>query len=513
MRPRLFIFGIDGGTFDLVDGLVAQGHLPNLAALLARGASAGMDCTWPSHTAPGWASLVTARAPGYHGIYQFFDTQEPSYRARVVGSSDYGCATLWDWLALQGWTLGLINVPMSHPPRQLPGYQITWPLSNTIRYSCPHTLLGELANHGVHFQSDLATMYRGNHAYIHEALGNIRARLRSLEYLLTRHPVDAVMFVLTEVDRVCHHYWHFSDPAHPQFVTNAESAYQTAIRDIYKAVDDALGQALRLIPEEATVVVVSDHGFGPGYESFSIQRFLEETGYLKTRPIAGGDHMSAKRQSASWFSDGGRELDWAGTRLYMPVPGSFGLNVNLRGRQRQGVVDERERAGLLEEVSAVLADVKSPTMMTPAFARILLREEAYPGPLCERAPDLLLVPRDESLMVEPSLEGNTWGLSYQTGLHRYVGMWIHASPRVRAGRLTRNIQITDVAPTLLGDLGMSIPDFMRGQAHEDILTHTPRRVHGDLHPPPWAPQQEETGLSEVEEDEATSERLRKMGYL
>lgn len=513
MQPRLFIFGIDGGTFDLMDGLVSEGRLPNLGALLARGASAGMDCTWPSHTAPGWASLVTACAPGHHGIYQFFDTQEPSYRARVLGSSDYGCATLWDWLALQGWTLGLINIPMSHPPRQLPGYQITWPLSNTLRYSCPHTLLGELANQGAHFQSDLATMYRGDPAYIYEALGNVRARIRSLEYLLARHPVDAVMFVITEVDRVCHHYWHFSDPAHPQFVADAESAHQTAIRDIYQAVDDALGQALRLIPEEATVVVVSDHGFGPGRESFSVQRYLEEAGYLKTRPLAGGGVKTLKRQSASWFADGGRELDWARTRLYMPVPGSFGLNVNLRGRQRQGIVHEHERVRLLEEVSALLSGVESPTMMAPAFARVLLREEIYSGPLCERAPDLLLIPRDESLMVESSLEGKTWGLSYQTGLHRYVGMWIHASPRVRAGRLTRNIQITDVVPTLLADLGLSIPDFMRGQAHEDILTHASRCARGDLHMPPWVPPQHAMGLSEVEEDEATSERLRKMGYL
>jgi predicted AlkP superfamily phosphohydrolase/phosphomutase len=515
MQPKFFIFGIDGGTFDLIEPLIAENLLPNLAALLARGASARMDCTWPPHTGPGWTSLVTSCYPGHHAIYQFFAMQESDYRARVVGSNDYGCSTVWEWLALQGWTMGIINIPMSHPPRSLPGYQITWPLSNTLRYCSPHTLLGEMANHGAHFQSDLATMYRGDLNYIHEALDNVEARLRSLKYLLAHHPVDAAMIVFTEVDRVCHHYWHFSDPTHPQFTPDADEAYRSAIRDIYQAVDHALGEALRLIPEESTVVVVSDHGFGAGRESFSVHRHLEQAGWLKTRaavesPAAGSNGHA---EVASWFKEGGREIDWERTRLYMPVPGGFGLNVNLKGRQRQGIVDETDRLGLLQEASELLRAVKSPSTGEAAFARVILREEAYPGPMCAQAPDLLLIPQDESLMVVPSLTGETWGLSQQTGLHRYEGMWIHASPRTRAGRLARNVHITDVVPTLLADLEMSVPEFMQGDTRREIFLHDApgrSREHAPYTP---SPQPEDGSISEAEEDELTFTRLREMGYL
>ena len=409
MRPKLFIFGIDGGSFDLIEPLIAENLLPNLAALLARGASAHMDCTWPPHTGPGWTSLVTGCHPGRHAIYQFFDTQERGYGARLVGSNDYGCPTVWEWLAQKGWTTGLVNVPMSHPPRALPGYQITWPLSNTLRYSSPHGLLAELANNGAHFQSDLTTMYRGDLSYIHEARENVGARLRSLRYLLARHPADAVMIVFTEVDRVCHHYWHFSDPDHPQFVPDAEEAYRTAIRDIYGEVDKALGEALQLIPEDSTVVVVSDHGFGPGGDSFSVHRYLEDAGMLATRDV---DESRAgeegREQVAGWFREGGREVDWLRTKVYMPVPGAYGLNVNLKGRQRHGIVDERDRLSVLEETAELMRAVRRPSTGEAAFARVLLREEAYPGPMCPQAPDLLLVPRDESLMVVLTPVGETW---------------------------------------------------------------------------------------------------------
>jgi predicted AlkP superfamily phosphohydrolase/phosphomutase len=512
MRPKFFIFGIDGGTLDIVEPLIAENLLPNLAGLLARGASARMDCTWPPHTGPGWTSLVTACPPGYHGIYQFFDSQEPDYKARVIGSNDFGCPTVWEWLARQGWELGLINIPMSHPPQKLPGYQITWPLSNTLRYSSPHTLLAEMASHGAHFQSDLATMYRGDLNYIHEALDNVKARLRSLEYLLAHHPVDGVMVVFTEVDRVCHHYWHFSDPAHPKFIADAPAAYRLAIRNIYQAIDDALGEALRLIPEDSTIVVVSDHGFGPGYESFSIHRYLEEAGLLATRSVNSSGNSHEENHIADWFKNDNKEIDWTRTRIYMPVPGGFGLNVNLKGRQKHGVVGERDRLNLLRETAELLREVKVPLTGSPAFARVMIRNDAYPGPQCSKAPDLLLVPQDESLMVGPSLADETWGWSPQTGLHRYEGMWIHASPNIQSGRLDHNINIIDVAPTLLSDINVSIPQFMRGRLQSDAFFDVlPKAKPGHSLLP--AHQTDDVIISEAEEDELTFKRLREMGYL
>ncbi|MGW2548312.1 alkaline phosphatase family protein, partial [Kitasatospora sp. NPDC001574] len=125
--PRALVIGIDGGTFDVIDPLIERGLLPNIAGLLRTSAVGRTTCTWPAHTAPGWSTFVTAGQPGKHGIYQFYDTQEPDYRARVTQAGDLGRSSAWDWLAAQEYTLGLINIPMSHPPADLPGYQITWP--------------------------------------------------------------------------------------------------------------------------------------------------------------------------------------------------------------------------------------------------------------------------------------------------------------------------------------------------------------------------------------------------
>lgn len=508
-RTKALIIGIDGGTYDVIDPLVAAGRLPNLAGLLARGISATTTTTWPAHTAPGWTSLLTACQPGGHGIYQFFDTQDPAYRATARQSTDAGRSTAWSWLARAGHTLGLVNIPMSHPPADLPGYQITWPLTHTLRYCRPPELLGELRRQGAHVQPDLATMFRGDMDYVEQALGHVEARTRATVTLMRDRPADVVMVVYTEVDRVCHHYWQYGDPAHPRHGGgDAPAGWRDAIARIHEAVDTAIGRLLAEVDDDTVVVVVSDHGSGAGRYELCVNGLLADAGLLATRPAAAGDGTQA-----SWFTEGGRTVDFTRTVAYTPVPGSFGINLNLAGRQRDGVVAPADRERVLAELQALLAGVERPDGGR-AFRAVLPRDVAYPGPHLASAPDLLLIPRDEDIVVNAGLGSGTgaWRDSGQSGLHRYAGMWLHASPRVRAGRVASTVSIVDVLPTLLTELGVGWPATVHGAP-------VPGAFGADVRGP--APVEcDDPVLSEVaaapageSEDDYTASRLREMGYI
>lgn len=509
--PRALIIGIDGGDFAAIDPLVERGLLPNIAGLLRRSASADTMCTWPAHTAPGWSTFVSASNPGGHGIYQFFDTQDRDYGATVSTADRLGRTSVWDWLAAQGYTLGLVNIPMSHPPEDLPGYQVTWPLEHTTRYCRPRTLLGELARNNAHFQSDLATMFRGDYAYFEQARANAGARGRSMSYLLKNHPTDVAMVVFTEVDRVGHHYWHYFDENHPRHEESPrESGWDEALRLTYEAVDAAIGELLDIVDEDTTVVLVSDHGLGVGRYAFSAHRLLEEAGLLNTVPA--GEETTGP--SASWFTSAGRQVDFARTRVYMPVPGSYGLNLNLRDRQRDGIVTEAERDRLIDEVTELLLAVEVPGG-GKVVRDVLPRELAYPGPHLESAPDLLVVPQDESVLLVPDLDVPIWKPSWQTGLHRYAGLWAQASPRTKPGRLGTPVTLTSAVPTLLADLGARWPSSVHGRPVEAVLTSDvdipapDPALDGEVRLPARVPTQ---GSSSTE-DEYTSNRLREMGYI
>ncbi len=509
-KTKAFIFGLDGGTWDLLDPLIDQGQLPAFAELRKTSASALTSTTWPAHTGPGWASFVNACMPGQHGVFQFFDTQEPSYRARITTTKDYGRQSCWQWITNKGITTGLVNIPMSHPALLLPGYQITWPLKQTTSYCSPASLLGDLARNGCYFRSDLATMYRGELTYIEHAFNFVSERMKAARHLLQNWSADIFQIVLTEADRVCHHYWQFSDPSHPLYTTDVPAHYITAINTIFKLIDAELGETLKILPDDCSVVVVSDHGFGPGHRSLAANTVLEKAGYLKTAVAA-----NALPDIASWFTEDGKTIDWENTRVYQPAPGSYGLNLNLRGRQAKGIVEDCDADRVLRDVTEVFKAIRIPETGKRAFQKILRREEAFPGPMMAHAPDLLLIPADERLMVTPSI-AEEWTWSYQTGLHRHEGMWMHRSPRTRAGRLPHRIRLIDVLPTLFEDLGFDASEAFQGKPISEIFSKT------TINSGSWAGTEPANvpvsgAILASSEDEyevaELTERLKAMGYL
>ena len=463
--------------------------------------------TWPAHTAPGWTTLVTARNPGGHGVFQFFDAQDAGYADRVLGTGDFGCTTVWDWLAQQGWSAGLINVPMSHPPRDLPGYQVTWPLVKTLRYCRPPGLLAGLARAGAPFKPDIAAMYTGDLSYIRSALEHVRARTRSIEHLLNHHPVDVVMAVITEIDRVCHFYWHFADPSHPCHVVPENSSWQHAIRSAYAAIDECFGTILDLVGEDVPILLVSDHGFGPGHLDFAMNAALAEAGLLATRPD------SDPGRYASWFHNGEVVVDFAQTKVYMPIPGCSAINVNLVGRQDEGTVTGDDAAALLAETAEILLAVRRPDTGARVFSSAVRREDAYPGAMCDDAPDLVLIPADEAVFVSPQFVGPTWSAPSQTGLHRHCGMWALRAPGLDPARRSSSVKLCDLMPTLLATLGLRFPVGIDGRPVQVGLS-----VSG---PVDFLPDAADTSpatapgsrIEDRDDDAVASAALRAMGYL
>ncbi len=260
---------------------------------------------------------------------------------------------------------------------------------------------------------------------------------------------------------------------------------------------------MKVLPDDCSVIVVSDHGFGSGHRSLAANSVLKNAGYLKTLP-----GVASLPDIASWFTEDGATIDWENTRVYMPVPGSYGLNLNLRGRQVRGTVDPQEAERILNEVTEVFRTIRIPETGKPAFLKIQRREEAYPGPMMDQAPDLLLIPADERLMVTPSM-GEQWTWSYQTGLHRHEGMWLHRSPNVKSGRLPHRIRLIDVLPTLFEDLGFDASEAFQGKPVSSIFSHaTPGALPDD-----W-PQDSSPAIEDEELEAADlTERLKAMGYL
>src|ERR1700686_2928559 len=131
------------------------------------------------------------------------------------------------------------------------------------------------------------------------------------------------------------------------------------------------------VDENTTLLVLSDHGFAPYRDSFNLNSWLLNNGYIVRKEGASGDPNET-------FAD----VDWNRTRAY--GLGLNGLYLNLRGREREGVVDPNQGDALLREIRQKLLEVRDPKDNSQVITRIDLASEAYQGPYARSGPDALV---------------------------------------------------------------------------------------------------------------------------
>ena len=68
---RVFLIGIDGATWDVMDPLLKAGRLPNLAALIDEGVRASLKSMIPTRSPALWTTIATGKDFDEHGISDF----------------------------------------------------------------------------------------------------------------------------------------------------------------------------------------------------------------------------------------------------------------------------------------------------------------------------------------------------------------------------------------------------------------------------------------------------------
>src|SRR5574337_541840 len=94
---------------------------------------------------------------------------------------------------------------------------------------------------------------------------------------------------------------------------------------VFQQVDEALPQLMDCLPHDTTVLILSDHGFGPLHWNVYLNNWLLEHGYLKL-----------KRSAATWLKRGtffGLGLTPESLYPWAERTGYLGRNAQLRHAQ------------------------------------------------------------------------------------------------------------------------------------------------------------------------------------
>ena len=279
-------------------------------------------------------------------------------------------------------------------------------------------------------------------------------RMRLLETELARFRRGLLFVYFGGADQVSHMLWRATEADHP---AGASPGHEDAIREIYRHLDTSLGRALEALgPDgDVTVIVLSDHGFASFRRAAHLNSWLRDQGWLRLRGDAktGGELF--------------RDVDWVRTRAY--GLGLNGLYLNLRGRERYGIVSPAERERIVRGISEKLLEWRDPDTGDAVVERVYRREEIYSDTYRDLAPDLMVGYSRGYRVSDVSALGEIPEALIEDNVKKWSGDHCIAHELVPGVLLANravegeNPGLEDVAPTVLTLLGVPVPEAMTGK--------------------------------------------------
>ena len=412
---------------------------------------------------------------------------------------------------------------MSYPPRPargFPGFYLGDFLSpaGAADFSSDPALFAELEREvGTYRPWSTATHDGGNEAAVIDDLtAFLDQHLRAIAFLMQRCPWDLLIFDLMATDRLGHELWHVWDRSH-RAARGRESelaALRPRFLEFWKTLDRGLETILDRLPADASLLIMSDHGFGPieWYVNFNVwlleQGFicLQDSFYVKQKHwcyrhgvtpewiygvmsrlglanhrvsrFRGKQSSRLDRLGESIFLSR-RHIDWSKTRAF--AQGNFGqICLNLEGRQSQGCVKPADARSLCNDLKAGLMEIPHPETGQPLVERVFERDEIYHGPFTGNAPDLTVVLRDWRYRTIGLHDFTTHRVISPafgpTGDHRMEGILIASGPAFRPGAAPSQANLLDIAPTVLHLLGVPVPDDLDGRILSELLDDSTRSI-------------------------------------
>lgn len=500
---KVLVIGLDGVPLDLIQRWADAGELPTLKRVLDEGASGRLRSTMPPTSAAAWSSFMTGRNPGRTGVYDFLYRQQDDYTFAPVNGRRRDGPTIWRLLSEAGRQVGVVNVPMSYPAEPVNGFMISgWMTPYRAReFSYPADIMTELesAIGDYHIYPQETFSEQRKEAYLAASHELLEMRTGAALHLMANKPWDFFMLVYFDTDRILHQLWHYLDEGHPwRNGSNAGDASEP-VRAYFRHLDACIGRLLRQAGDDTSLMIMSDHGMGSAHNMIVLNNWLLDNGWLHLKKGAAAhikhtlfqkgftlknlhqlvDRLGLARHAEykSLYSVDAilkrlflsfHDVDWSRTRAY-----SYGRHVgplflNVSGREPGGIIKpgpdyDRQRDKLAEQAQKM----RDPASGRELVGQVIYREDVYQGRHLEEAPDLILIPRNETdIFFGLSDFGSNQvvqSMYRYSGMHRDDGLIMMMGPNIRAGFGLEQTNIVDLAPTILQAMNVPIPGDMDGR--------------------------------------------------
>jgi len=533
---RTLLIGWDAADAELIEQWCLQGLLPNISRMKSQGTWARMQTTAEILHVSAWPSVFTGTTPDKHGLYHAY-VMYPGQQSPVRPRPDLSpFPFLWKHLSDQGKRCVIMDAFMTCPLQHFNGVQIVdwgswsrfWEPSIT-----PASLKQEMEKKfGPYPAEDHSKVGLAPppdcQGFQRRLLAAVEKKTEVVKWLMDKGDWDLFLVVFGEAHPAGHYFWHFDDPsygAHPQ---KGAGTLQHALRDIYVALDKALGEILQQADSRTTVFLLSCDGMGPNYSgSHILTDLLTRMALLNNQNIGKDGRLGEKPEGANkpgqsktdilstirnmiprrirvgvskallpryvneklslhWKTAG---ISWHQTRAFLIDNANEGyIRINLKGREPQGIVEPgKDYESFCEQIYQAAKGMINPASGELAASSVIKTDDVYRGPCRSHMPDVIIHWNEDAKVTTELLTENYglarsqepgWAVSpFYTGNHRPNAFAVIVGAGIPKGLVLEGASILDLAPTILARYGFEPPDYMDGKVLSEFMGHRSRADH------------------------------------
>jgi predicted AlkP superfamily phosphohydrolase/phosphomutase len=416
----LAVLQFDAVSVPRIERLLGEGRLPKLAELRSRGRWLDLETPATHFPAGSYATLYSGAGIPEHGMYYAFQWSPPHQRVRWRGEFPQPLM-IWERVARAGKRTLVVDPYECIEPQVsngvvLAGYQLANVMS-LPRWSAPRTAAKELDR------------LFGRPRMVNEVFGQPRVRsllelrrrlldatervTEAAVYLLRRNSFDLVWVNLLAGHLGGHMFWDLSQLEGRELDGAARTTLERTLDDIYELMDVGVARISAEIPD-ADVMLTAPMGMGVNMARVDLlpgmlEAVLSDNGQARSESraerflwglrgkiptgarakVARALHGPLTREVTMRLSSLG--VDWSKTPVFMLPSDHFGqLRLNLRGREREGIVAPADADELVARIREGLMSFREPDGTQSVVAVDRTRDVVGDGRFLDLLPDVVV---------------------------------------------------------------------------------------------------------------------------
>lgn len=289
MAQKVLLIGWDSADWKIINPLLEAGLMPTLDRLINEGVMGNIATLAPVISPILWNSIATGKLAPKHGILGFVEPRPDGGGIRPISSTSRKCKAIWNILSQRGLRNHVVGWFASHPAEPINGVCVSnqfylppigqmekWPI---IPHSVhPESLARKLAEFRVHpleITGDHLQPFIPLGAAIDQTSKPEQRRLNALRkhlaecasvhaaatWLMESEPWDFMAVYYNALDMIGHQFMAFHPPRMEGIPQEEFEAYKDVVAGAYRFHDMMLERLLQLAGPQATVMLLSDHGF------------------------------------------------------------------------------------------------------------------------------------------------------------------------------------------------------------------------------------------------------------